>query len=90
MVSLFSKTYGYLSRPEADVLSRGRGSDAPYRIHNQTGHPISVWTDTASTSDSSEEDHSLQIADGEEVPWRFQNIQNSRSVIQAFSVLKSI
>ena len=65
-IALASKSAQFL-QTEEDVLSKPRGSDAPYKIQNYTGFDLNVW------ATSKEEDQGLaaKLADGEEAPWRF-------------------
>ena len=48
-VTMTSQTIALITRAaqfmqqEADMLTKPRGSEAPYRIHNQTGYLLHVW-----------------------------------------------
>ncbi|KAL9612615.1 MAG: hypothetical protein Q9167_002785 [Letrouitia subvulpina] len=67
-IALASKSAQFLSTDE-DVLSKPRGSDAPYKIRNYTGFYLNIWAATQ------EEDQgpAIKIADGEESSWRFED-----------------
>ncbi|KAL9033509.1 MAG: hypothetical protein Q9214_007480, partial [Letrouitia sp. 1 TL-2023] len=67
-IALASKSAQFLSTDE-DVLSKPRGSDAPYKIRNYTGFDLNVWAATQ------EEDQgpAVKLVDGEESPWRFED-----------------
>lgn len=67
-IALASKSAQFLSTDE-DVLSKPRGSDAPYRIRNYTGFELRVWA-----ADHEEDQGSAaKLNDGEEAPWRFED-----------------
>ena len=72
-IALASKSAQFLSTDE-DVLSKPRGSDAPYKIRNYTGFDLSVW------AASREEDQgtAAKLSDGEESPWRFEDATTMR------------
>lgn len=67
-IALASKSAQFLQTDE-DVLSKPRGSDAPYKIRNYTGFNLNVW------AASEEEDSGLaaKLTDGEEAAWRFED-----------------
>lgn len=67
-IALASKSAQFLSTDE-DVLSKPRGTDAPYRIRNYTGFDLNVW------AAAQEEDRgsAAKLSDGEEAPWRFED-----------------
>jgi vacuolar protein sorting-associated protein 13A/C len=67
-IALASKTSQFLSTEE-DVLSKPRGTDAPYRIRNYTGFDLNVWAATREEDQGS----AAKLEDGEEVPWRFED-----------------
>ena len=72
-IALASKTSEFLSTEE-DVLSKPRGTDAPYRIRNYTGFVLDVW------AANREEDQgtAAKLEDGEEQPWRFEDPTSMR------------
>ena len=43
-IALGSKSFDFLTS-EDDILSKPRGSDAPYRVRNYTGFSLDVWAD---------------------------------------------
>ena len=65
-IALASKSAQFLQTDE-DVLSKPRGSDAPYKIQNYTGFDLNVWAATKEEDQGS----AAKLADGEEAPWRF-------------------
>lgn len=67
-IALASKSFQFLSTDE-DVLSKPRGTDAPYRIRNYTGFDLRVWADVS----AGEEGPAAKLSDGEEHPWRFED-----------------
>jgi len=73
-IALASKAAHFLSQSD-DVLSKPRGVDSPYRIRNQTGFPIHVWSDS---EDSQGNTMAKRLEDGEEVPWRFEEWEKMR------------
>ncbi|KAH0075872.1 vacuolar protein sorting-associated protein 13, partial [Aureobasidium melanogenum] len=75
-IALASKSAQFLSNDE-DILSKPRGSDAPYRIRNQTGFDLNVWAQT----ENNEEGAAEKLSDGEEVPWRFEDPSTTRETL---------
>ena len=67
-IALASKSTQFLSSEE-DVLSKPRGTDAPYRIRNYTGFDLNVWAATREEDQGS----AAKLEDGEEIPWRFED-----------------
>ena len=65
-IALASKSAQFLTTDE-DVLSKPRGTDAPYRIRNYTGFDLHVWAVTHDEDQGS----AAKLTDGEEAPWRF-------------------
>ncbi|KAK9474293.1 uncharacterized protein V1510DRAFT_428530 [Dipodascopsis tothii] len=80
-VTITSQTIAILSNVvemmsgTSDLLSKPPGADAPYRIVNQTGHTLQVWADNL---DDAEYTMAKEVADGEEVPWRFDDWRKLR------------
>jgi vacuolar protein sorting-associated protein 13A/C len=72
-IALALKAAQFLQQDE-DVLSKPRGVDTPYRIRNYTGYDLDVWADERSDGQSS----ASKVADGEEVPWRFEDWEKMR------------
>ena len=72
-IALASKSAQFLSTKE-DVLSKPRGSDAPYRICNYTGFELNVW---AANRDG-DQGAAAKLQDGEEIPWRFEDATTMR------------
>ncbi|KAK9485881.1 hypothetical protein V1527DRAFT_94643 [Lipomyces starkeyi] len=60
---------------DSDLLSRPPDANAPYRIKNQTGYTLQVWVDNV---DNTEYAMAKEIANGEEVPWRFDDWRKLR------------
>ncbi|EEH08104.1 vacuolar sorting-associated protein [Histoplasma capsulatum G186AR] len=67
-IALASKSFQFLSTEE-DVLSKPRGADAPYRLHNYTGFDLRVWADVGKNGEGPAE----MLSDGEERPWIFED-----------------
>ena len=67
-IALASKSAQFLSTDE-DVLSKPRGSDAPYKIRNYTGFDLNVWAAAREEDQGS----AAKVTDGEEAPWRFED-----------------
>ena len=67
-IALASKSAQFLSTDE-DILSKPRGTDAPYRIRNYTGFDLSVWAATHEEDQGS----AAKLTDGEESQWRFED-----------------
>ena len=72
-IALASKSAQFLSTEE-DVLSKPRGTDAPYRIRNYTGFELDVWAATNEADQGS----AAKLQDGEEIPWRFEDATTMR------------
>lgn len=75
-IALASKSAQFLSTDE-DILSKPRGTDAPYRIRNYTGFDINVWAQT----DRNEEGSAAKMSDGDEIPWRFEDPTTTRETL---------
>lgn len=75
-IALASKSADFLSSDE-DVLSKPRGTDAPYRIRNYTGFDLNVWA----VSDSTDEGSAAKLTDGDEAPWRFEDPTTTRETL---------
>lgn len=75
-IALLSKSFQFLSTDE-DVLSKPRGTDAPYRIRNYTGFTIDIWAQTHKGEDGA----AAKLVDGEESPWRFEDPTTTRETL---------
>ncbi|OCK84928.1 vacuolar protein sorting-associated protein 13 [Lepidopterella palustris CBS 459.81] len=75
-IALASKSVDFLSTDE-DVLSKPRGTDAPYRIRNYTGFNIDIWAEGR----NEEEGYAAKLEDGEEQPWRFEDPSATRETL---------
>ncbi|RMZ73838.1 vacuolar sorting-associated vps13 [Pyrenophora seminiperda CCB06] len=71
-IALGSKSFDFLTSDE-DILSKPRGSDAPYRVRNYTGFSLDVWAEG-----KEEEGFAAKLEDGEEQPWRFEDPMSTR------------
>lgn len=69
-IILLNRSLEYMQekRDENDFLTRPRESGAPYRVKNETGYVIEIWTEV---DDDSVPEMVYTIADGQEIPWRF-------------------
>lgn len=75
-IALASKTFQYISTNE-DVLTKPRGSDAPYRIRNYSGFTMNIWAQM----EDGREGSAAKVSDGEEVPWRFEDPKMTRETL---------
>nr|POE47209.1 vacuolar protein sorting-associated protein 13 [Quercus suber] len=75
-IALASKSAQFLSSEE-DVLSKPRGSDAPYRIRNYTGFDVNVWA----SGDADDDGAAVKLEDGQEKPWRFEDPGTTRETL---------
>lgn len=77
------------SQEGAFVLQKARGTYAPYRIQNQTGAPIFVWSDTDSTANTKDVD-AVKILHDQSIDWRFDDWKTMREVRILCSVLSMV
>jgi len=59
------------------VLQKARGTYAPYRIRNQTGAPILVWSDIDSTANTKDVE-ATKILNEHSIDWRFDDWKTMR------------
>jgi len=71
-IALGSKSFDFLTSDE-DILSKPRGSDAPYRIRNHTGFSLDIWAEG-----KEQEGYAAKLEDGDEKPWRFEDPMSTR------------
>jgi hypothetical protein len=64
------------------ILQKARGTYAPYRIRNQTGAPIFVWSDTDSSTNTKDID-SVKILHDQTIDWRFDDWKTMREVSES-------
>lgn len=74
-IALLTKAAQFMKQDE-DMLTKPRGSEAPYRIHNQTGYPLHVWA--ASEDLQGNDAMAIKLQDGETAPWRFEEWEKMR------------
>ncbi|KAK0611747.1 hypothetical protein B0T14DRAFT_438947 [Immersiella caudata] len=72
-IALASKSFAFLTQDQ-DVLSKPRGTEAPYRIRNYTGFDVVVHA----KRQSSDENTTLRLDDGQEAPWSFEDWEKMR------------
>ncbi|KAF2789276.1 vacuolar protein sorting-associated protein 13 [Melanomma pulvis-pyrius CBS 109.77] len=72
-IALASKSFDFLTSEE-DILSKPRGTDAPYRIRNYTGFSLDVWAEGKDL----DEGYAAKLEDGVEQPWRFEDPSATR------------
>lgn len=76
-VSLSSRSIALLSQVMSSISTnediKARGAEKPYKILNETGFNIEVWIDT-----SGDKPNLTKIADGDEIPWEFEDWRNIR------------
>ncbi|RDW68381.1 hypothetical protein BP5796_09038 [Coleophoma crateriformis] len=70
-IALASKSAQFLTQDE-DVLSKPRGTEAPYRVRNHTGFDMNIW------ADGDDNDMAIKLEDGNEAPWRFEDWEKMR------------
>lgn len=68
-VALLSQIF---SRMSSDIELKPRGEDSPYRIVNQTGLDVKVWSNKES-SDDDDDNNATLIKSGETIPWAFES-----------------
>lgn len=76
-------TMKMLGKEGEHVLSKARGSSAPYRIQNSTGSPISIWSDTDGTSNA-KDPAAVRVAQDQVVDWRFDDWKTMREVPRTY------
>lgn len=74
-IALITNAAQFMQQDE-DMLTKPRGSEAPYRIHNQTGYPLHVWA--ASEDLLADSSMAMKLQDGETAPWRFEEWEKMR------------
>ncbi|KAF2849874.1 vacuolar protein sorting-associated protein-like protein vps13 [Plenodomus tracheiphilus IPT5] len=74
-IALGSKSFDFLTSDE-DILSKPRGSDAPYRIRNHTGFSLDIWAEG-----KEQEGYAAKLEDGDEQPWRFEDPMSTRETL---------
>ncbi|KAK4120703.1 vacuolar protein sorting-associated protein 13 [Parathielavia appendiculata] len=72
-IALLSKSFAFFAQDQ-DVLSKPRGVEAPYRIRNHTGFDVVIYAKRQSSAEIT----SLRLADGQEVPWSFEDWEKMR------------
>lgn len=72
-------TMNMLGREKEYVLSKARGSNAPYRIRNCTGSPIFIWSDTDGSGNANDS-AAVKVAHDQTVDWRFDDWKTMREV----------
>ncbi|KAF2471810.1 vacuolar protein sorting-associated protein 13 [Lindgomyces ingoldianus] len=75
-IALASKSFDFLTTDE-DILSKPRGTDAPYRIRNYTGFGLDVWAEGRDLIDG----YASKLEDGDEQPWRFEDPSATRETL---------
>jgi hypothetical protein len=82
-------TMNMLGKEKDQVLSKARGSYAPYRIQNCTGSPIFIWSDTAGGSNANDA-AAVKVANDQTVDWRFDDWKTMREVFPEYLLLNFI
>ncbi|KAK0724982.1 hypothetical protein B0H67DRAFT_480247 [Lasiosphaeris hirsuta] len=77
-IALASKSFAFLTQDQ-DVLSKPRGVEAPYRVRNYTGFDAVIQA----KRQSSDENTSLRLEDGQEAPWSFEDWEKMRENLLA-------
>ncbi|KAF8974033.1 vacuolar protein sorting-associated protein 13 [Flammula alnicola] len=76
-VELALTTLNTWSKEGELVLQKARGTYAPYRIRNQTGAPIFIWSDLDSTANPKDVD-AVKILHDQAIDWRFDDWKTMR------------
>lgn len=66
------------------IIEQGRGIDAPFLVRNRTGYPILIWSDSAGNQRGKSVEVK-RVADGNSIPWRFQDYKKLRDNISSSS-----
>ncbi|SCV68005.1 BQ2448_126 [Microbotryum intermedium] len=64
-IELGLTTQAIIGREGEKLLTRARGSQAPFLIKNRTGYAMSLWSEGNHGGDAH------RLADGDDAPWRF-------------------
>ncbi|GAA6061937.1 hypothetical protein JCM10212_001505 [Sporobolomyces blumeae] len=71
-----------LDRAGDQIFRKPRGSNAPFLIKNRTGYPLSLKNEHDKGRDK---DSAVQLADGKDIPWRFDDWRTMRENVNATS-----
>ncbi|TQS37082.1 hypothetical protein Golomagni_02454 [Golovinomyces magnicellulatus] len=74
-IALASKSIHFLTQ-KSEVPLKSRGVDAPYRIRNYSGFDMMIWA--KETEDENDNQVKLNLKDGDEGPWWFQDWRKMR------------
>ncbi|KAH9486936.1 Vacuolar protein sorting-associated protein 13 [Psilocybe cubensis] len=80
-VELALTTFNSWSQEGESLLQKPRGTYAPYRIRNQTGAPIFIWSDTDSTTNTKDVDV-VKILHDQSIDWRFDDWKTMREFVE--------
>jgi vacuolar protein sorting-associated protein 13A/C len=61
------------------ILSEARGSNAPYRVRNNTGSSIRIWSDTQ-WNEKVNDQNAMLLENGKSIDWRFEDWKTMREV----------
>ncbi|KAF9478514.1 vacuolar protein sorting-associated protein 13 [Pholiota conissans] len=81
-IELALTTFNTWSNDKQSVLQKARGTYAPYRIRNQTGAPIFVWSDIDSTS-ITKDIEGVKILQNQVIDWRFDDWKTMREHVSS-------
>lgn len=73
----------------AVVLQKARATYAPYRIRNETGSTIHVWSDIE-TNASIKDIEATKVLQGQTIDWRFDDWRALREVRAFLSIVTNI
>jgi hypothetical protein len=76
-IELALTTVAIMGREGDKTLTRARGINAPFLIRNRTGYPLSLWSESTDKPDKASTE---RLADGADVPWRFDDWKKMREV----------
>ncbi|PPQ80804.1 hypothetical protein CVT25_001929 [Psilocybe cyanescens] len=81
-VELALTTFNSWNQEGESVLQKPRGTYAPYRIRNQTGAPVFIWSDTDSTANTKDVDV-VKILQDQSIDWRFDDWKTMREHVSS-------
>lgn len=85
LISMYEGVLSYFNEPQDldSVFSKGRFEGCPYRIINQTGFPIEVWSDSSECQESSRTPSTIE--NNAKVKWSFYDWRKLREDLSSMS-----
>lgn len=65
-----------LGKESEKEFAHARGANAPFLVRNRTGYPLSLCSESSDDPQAS----TVQLEDGGDVPWRFDDWRKMREV----------